>query len=151
MKEWILEEYGSSTFNLCPHEPAPLIDADPIRIHLDPKAVPKPAFTAATVPIHLRKAVSEQLQEDVAKKIIEPVKSGVPTVWQARMHVVAKPDGTPRRVVNYQHMNKFCLRETKHVAHPYKQARLVPPGGHRTVLMPKMDTIQSRSQKKIVT
>ena len=133
MKEWLLEKYASSTFNLCPHEPAPLIDADPIRIHLDPNAIPKPAFTAATVPIHLRKAVSEQLQEDVAKKIIEPVKSGVPTVWQARMHVVAKPDGTPRRVVNYQHMNKYCLRETQHVVPPYKQARLVPPGGYRTV------------------
>ena len=133
MKEWLLEKYSCSTFKHCPHEPSPTIEADPIRIHLDPNAIPKPAFTAATVPIHLRKAVSEQIQQDVAKGIIEPVKSGVPTVWQARMHVVSKPDGTPRRTIDFHHLNKFCKRETQHVVPPYKQARLVPHGGYRTV------------------
>ena len=110
-----------------------MIKADPIRIHIDPEAVPKPALTASTVPIHFREAVKEQLKQDVEKGVIEPVKSGVPTIWQARMQVVGKPDGTPRRTIDFKHLNKYCKRETQHVVPPYKQARLVPNGGFRTV------------------
>ena len=77
MKKWIEERYKSSTFNICSHQPTPLIKADPIRIHIDPEAIPKPALTAATVPIHFREAVKEQIKQDVEKGVIEPVKSGV--------------------------------------------------------------------------
>ena len=49
------------------------------------------------------------------------------------MHVVAKPDGTPHRTIDFKHLNKYCKRETQHVVPPYKQARLVPAGGFRTV------------------
>ena len=151
MKEWLLEKYSSSTSKHCPHEPSPTIEADPIRIHLDPNAIPKPAFTAATVPIHLRKAVSEQIQQDVAKCIIEPSKSGVLTVWQARMHVVSKPYGTLRRTVDFHHLNKFCKRVTQHVVPRYKQARLALIEVTALSLMPKMDIMQSRLLKRIVT
>ena len=133
MKAWLLDYFASSTFNTCQHEPAPMMKTEPIRIHIDPDAVPKPAFTASTVPIHWREKVSEQIKEDLAKKVIERVEPGVPTVWQARMHVVAKPDGSPRRVIDFKHLNKHCKRETQHVVPPYKQARLVPAGGFRTV------------------
>ena len=107
---------------------------DPIKIHIDPNAVPKPAFTAATVPIHYREAVSKQMKQDLDKKIIERVGPGIPTDWQSRMHVVGKPDGTPRRTIDFKQLNKHCKRETQHVVPPYKQARLVPAGGFRTVV-----------------
>ena len=133
MRSWLLDYFGSSTFNTCVHEPSRLMKADPIRIHIDPDAVPKPAFTAATVPIHYREAVSEQIKQDLDRKVIERVGAGVPTIWQARMHVVGKPDGTPRRTIDFRHLNQHCKRETQHVVPPYKQARLVPAGGFRTV------------------
>ena len=57
----------------------------------------------------------------------------MPTVWQARMQVVGKPDGTPRRTIDFKHLNNYCKREAQHVIPPYKQARLVPNGGFRTV------------------
>ena len=129
----MLDYFGGSTFNTCQHEPSPLMKTEPIRIHIDPDAVPKPAFTAATVPIHYREPVSEQIKQDLDRKVIERVEPGVPTIWQARMHVVAKPDGTPRRTIDFKHLNKYCKRETQHVVPLYKQARLVPAGGFRTV------------------
>ena len=86
---------------------------EPIRIHIDPDAVPKPAYTAATVPIHWRSEVSEQLKQDVAMGVIEPVPTGVPTNWQARMHVTAKADGTPRRTCDFRYLNQYCKREKR--------------------------------------
>ena len=132
MKAWLMEFFAGSTFNICPHQPQPMMKTEPIKIHIDPDAVPKPVYTAATVPIHLREPVSEQIKEDLAKGVIEEVRPGVPTVWQARMQVVIKPDGSPRRAIDYRGLNKHCQRESHHVIPPYKQARLVPAGGFRT-------------------
>ena len=133
MKAWLLNYFASSTFNTCPHQHLPMMKTEPIKIHIDPDAVPKPAYTAATVPIHWREEVSEQLKQDVAMGVIEPVPPGVPTTWQARMTVVAKSDGSPRRAIDFRNLNKHCQRETHHVVPPYKQARLIPAGGFRTV------------------
>ena len=43
MKAWILERYGSSTFNTCPHLPLPCMDGPPIDIHVEDIATPLPA------------------------------------------------------------------------------------------------------------
>ena len=68
--------------------------------------------------------MSKQIKQDLDKKIIERVGPGIPTEWQSRMHVVGKPDGTPRRTIDFMQLNKHCKRETQHVVPPYKQARL---------------------------
>jgi len=133
MKEWIFDYFEDSVFNTCPHQPLPMLKTEPIRLHVNPDAVPNPAFTAATVSIHWREDVSEQLKQDVAMGVIEPVPPGTPTIWQARMTVVGKPDGSPRRTIDFRNLNMHCKRETQHVVPPYKQARLVPAGGFRTV------------------
>ena len=86
-----------------------MMDCEPIRIHIKPDAKPVAAMTASTVPIHLREAVQKQLDEDVALGILERVPIGTKTVWQARMHVVTKHDGTPRRTVDLCHLNNHCI------------------------------------------
>ena len=126
MKEWILKHWASTAFNQCTHRPLPMMASDPIRIHIDPLAKPVAAMTAATVPYHLREAVKQQLDEDVALGTLEKVPIGTPTKWQARMHVVMKPDGKPRRTVDFRHLNDHCLRETEQIVAPYKQARMIP-------------------------
>ena len=80
-----------------------MMKTEPIKIHIDRDAVQKPAYTAATVPIHWPEEVSQQLKQDVAMGVIEPVTPGVPTTWQARMTVVAKSYGSPRRAIDFQH------------------------------------------------
>ena len=132
MKEYLLTTYASSAFNKCTHEPLPMMKCAPIRIHVKEDAKPIACKTASTVPLHLREAVQKQLDEDVALGTLEKVAIGTPTTWQARMHVVTKPDGTPRRTVDLRHLNDHCIRETEHIVPPYKQARLIPAGVWKT-------------------
>ena len=133
MKQWLLQAFEASSFNKCPHQPLPLMTGDPIRIHIDPDATPVTVYTAATVPVHWREQVKALLDQDEALGVIEKVPPGVPTQWQARMHVVPKHDGTPRRTVDLRPLNTHCVRETQHIVPPYKQARLVPGDTWRTV------------------
>ena len=100
---------------------------------MDPNATPVAVYTAATVPVHWREQVKAQLDQDEALGIIEKVPPGVPTKWQARMHVVPKHDGTPRRTVDMRPLNTNCVSETQLIVPPYKQARIVPAGTWRTV------------------
>ena len=69
---------------------------------MDPDAKPVAVYTAATVPLHWREEVKAQLDEDVALGVLEKVPAGEPTVWQARMHVVPKHDGTPEKNSGYE-------------------------------------------------
>ena len=126
MKNWLLDRYGSSGFNKCQHQALPMMSCEPLRIHIDPSARPVAAMTARPVPVHFTKKVKEQLDEDVRLGVIERVPIGTPTTWQSRMHVVAKPNGEPRRTVDYRMLNKHCLREAEAVVSPFKQARMIP-------------------------
>ena len=56
--------------------------------------------------------------------LITPV--GVPSTWVHHMVVVAKADGTCRRVVNLSPLNKYCVRETHHVKPPFIQVCVIP-------------------------
>ena len=48
------------------------------------------------------------------------------------MHVVMKPDGSPRRTVDLRNLNVNCQRETEFVVPPYRQARMIPAGVWKT-------------------
>ena len=132
MKAWLLDRFATSTFNKCRHQSLPMMKSEPLKIHIDPEATPVAAKTAATVPIHWRDEVKEQLEDDVRMGILKRVPVGTPTVWQHRMHVVAKADGRPRRTVDFRNLNKYCDRETQHVVPPFRQARTVPPNTWKT-------------------
>ena len=49
--------------------------------------------------------MAEDLERDVALGIIEKVPLNTPTTWCARMVVVPKHDGSPRRTVNFKALN----------------------------------------------
>jgi hypothetical protein len=94
MKEWLDERFAASTFNCCPHQHLPLMQGDPIRIHIDPDARPIMVFTTAMVPTHWRDQIQAQLDE--ALGIIEKVLPRVPTTWQVRIHIAPKVNGNPQ-------------------------------------------------------
>ena len=78
MRAWLLNRYGSSTFNVCPHRPLHQMAGPPIEIHLDKDARPRACHIAAPVPLHWQKQVQEDLIRDEALGIIEKVPYGVP-------------------------------------------------------------------------
>ena len=81
MKAWLLDRYGSSTFNTCPHQALPCMEGPPIEIHVDPAATPKACHTPATVPLHWQQKVHDDLLRDEALGLIERVPYGEPVTW----------------------------------------------------------------------
>ena len=68
-----------------------MLKSTPIRIHIDPSAIPVAVKTAATIPLHLHDQVKTQLNQDLVLGTIERVPKKTTTRWLVRMHGVSKP------------------------------------------------------------
>ena len=110
-----------------------MINSKPFKLHMETDSKPSVVFTAATVPIHWKDEIKVQLDEDVSLGMLEKVPAGEPTSWQARLHIVPKPHGTPRRTIDLRSLKKNCKREPQHIVPPFKQARSVPHTTWKTV------------------
>ena len=132
LEEWLLQHFSSTTFNTS-REPLPVMAGKPHHIHLSKGAVPYACHTPASVPKHWEREVKAQLEEDVRKGVLQPVPAGEATEWCARMVVVAKKSGQPRRTVDYQRLNACCLRETHHTPAPFDMVSGVPFHSFKTV------------------
>ena len=126
LEQWLLDYYGSSTFNICEHQVLPMMTGAPLKLIVNPEAQPKAVHTPIPVPVHWQKEVKAGLDRDVKLGVIEPVPWGTPTTWCARMVTVPKKDGTPRRTVDLQALNAVSSRQTHHVESPFHQATSVP-------------------------
>ena len=133
MKEWLINRYASSTFNQCPHQPLPMMTGAPIHVSIASDAEPVAVHTPSAIPIHWRDIIKKQLDDDVALGVIEKVPPNTPTTWCHRAIWVRKPDGSPRRVVDFQSLNKHCKRHTHHTVPPFNQARSIPSCTYRSV------------------
>ena len=133
MKDWLLKRYANSTFNRCTHQPLPMMTGPPIKILVRPDTKPTAVHTPASIPIHWRQQIKDQLDADVALGVIEKVEPNTPTTWCHRTIWVRKPDGTPRRVVDFQSLNRQCSRDTHHTVPPFQQDRAIPHSTFRSV------------------
>ena len=118
--------FKASTFNVCTHQPLPMMAGPPLRLNIDPGAKPVTVHKAASVPVHWENKVKEHLDRDVRLGVLEKVPVGTPDTWCHRMVIVGKANGEPRRVVDFQPLNQHATRETHHTKSPYHQARSVP-------------------------
>lgn len=107
---------------------------EPLKISFLPDETPSAVHTPIPIPHHWKEEVKAQLDADVALGIIEPVPPGNPTTWCSRMIVVPKKDGTPRRTVDLQALNKATKRETHHTHTPFHIASIIPPQTKKTIL-----------------
>ena len=87
-----------------------------MEIHLKDDAIPRRVMKPLPVPIHWRDMVKDQLDSDVRLGVIEKV-------WCHHMVVACKPDGTPRRTVDLQPLNRWCNWEEWVTDPPAKMAR----------------------------
>ena len=133
MREWLLDYFKSSTFNVCPHKPLQEMSGPPISIHIVDSAKPRVCKTPATIALHWQKRVEEDLKRDEALGILEKVPYDVPVTWCHRMVVTRKHDGTPRRTVDLSPLNQFCSRETHSTESPFHLARRIPAISWKTV------------------
>ena len=133
LRQWLLDYYGSTVFNVCEHQPLPLMSCDPLQLHVDPNARPIAVHKPALVPIHWQERVHADLERDVRIGVLERVSPNTPTTWCSRMVVTSKSDGTPRRTVDLQPLNRCSVRQTHHVPTPFHLADRVPQHTKKTV------------------
>ena len=100
LKEWLLNHYRSTAFNCCEHQPLPKMTGTPLRLNMDPEAIPVAIHKPAMVPLHWKEQVKADLDRDVRLGVIERVPENTPTTWLSRMVVTSKANGTPRRTVD---------------------------------------------------
>jgi transposase InsO family protein len=132
LKKFLIETFEKTVFSR--GTPFRSMNCPPAHIHLKDDAQPHAVHIPYTIPIHYRDEVKRQLDRDVEDGIIEPAPIGEPVVWCSPMVVTAKGDGSPRRVVDFQRLNKQCLRETHHCASPFQLASQIPRHTRKTVL-----------------
>ena len=109
LEKWILQYYSFSAFNVCPHQKLQVMTGEKLNITFKPDITPHAIHKPIPIPHHWKDKVKAQLDADIALDIIEPVPQGVPTRWCSRMVVVSKKDGSPRRTVDLQALNKATL------------------------------------------
>ena len=126
LQEYLLEYYKSSSFNTCQHQTLPMMEGPPLKLMVDPGAVPVAHHTPVPVPLHWQDDIKAGLDQDVKLGVIEPVPIGEPVTWCHHMVICAKKNGKPRRTVDFQPLNKYAVRETHHTQSPFHQARSVP-------------------------
>ena len=134
LRKWLLEYYGSSTFNVCEHQTLPHMEGPPMRLHIDPDAIPKAVHKPRPVPLHWKAQVEAELERDVRLGVIERAPIGEKVEWTAPMHIASKKNGEPRRTVDFQSLNAAAGRETHHTRSPFHQAMSVPHNMKKTVL-----------------
>ena len=132
VQQWFLTQYAASAFNNCVHQPLPLMTGlPPLRILLKDNVTPHALHRPATIPLHWLDKVKQDLFRDIDLGVIEPVPQNTPTTWCARMHIVGKKTGDPRRVVDLRNLNSATIRQTHHTEPRFSQATSVPPNTWR--------------------
>ena len=135
LKQFIMDRFSSSAFNVCEHQSLPLMsDSEPLQLYVDPTAKPVAIRSPAQVPLAWHTSVREGLERDVRLGVLERVPVNTPDTWCSRMHITAKADGSPRRVVDYSILNKHAPRQTHHTEAPWAIAAAIPPNTVKTVL-----------------
>ena len=134
LKSLILQHYGASAFNRCTRQTLPMMKGDPMPIIIKAGTKPSAAHTPITVPLHWEEQVKSDLDRDCALGVLEKVPINTPTTWCARMVVVPKQNGEPRRTVDLQHLNKASVRQTHPNRSPFMLASDVPANTKKSVL-----------------
>jgi hypothetical protein len=134
LKTWILERYAASAFNTCCTQPLPAMHGDPLVIALKPDAKPSAVHVPAPVPIHFQAEVKKGLDRDVALGVLEKVPVNTPVEWLHRMVIAPKKNGSPRRTVDLQALNRASIRQTHHTASPIHTASSIPMEVKKTCL-----------------
>ena len=133
LEKWLLDKFSDTTFNVNADQ-LPTMKGKPHKIHLKEDAVPVAAHTPIPIPYHWKKEVKAQLDRDEKLEIIQKAPVGEASEWCMRMVVVTKADGSPRRTIDFQPINKDCIREAHFTPTPFQAVSSIPKEVYKTVL-----------------
>ena len=78
LKQWLLDHYASSVFNVCEHQKLPMMTGTPLQLHVDPAAKPVACHRVTPVPLHWKYKVKADIDRDVALGVLEKVPDNNP-------------------------------------------------------------------------
>ena len=133
LEQHLRDLYAASSFNVCEHQPLPMMSGPPLSLNINPSATPKPCHTPIAVPLHWQDEVKAGLDRDVRLGVLEQVPLGTPDTWCHRMVICTKKNGSLRRTIDFQQLNQHATRETHHTQSPFHQARAVPMHTKKTI------------------
>ena len=84
---------------------------EPLVIALQPGTTPSAIHVPAPVSIHYQAEVKKGFDRDVALGVLEKVPVNTPVEWLHRMVITPKKDGSPRRTVDLQTLNRASVRQ----------------------------------------
>ena len=134
IQAWLIDNFKSSAFNTCTHQPLNVMSGAPMKIVFKEDYTEHRVHTPIEVPHYWKYKVKEDIDMDVRLGIIEPVPQGTPTTWCTRMVVTAKKNGKPRRTVDLQKLKEATLRETHFTPTPFSIVSVTPSDTYKTVL-----------------
>ena len=106
LEDYFRHRYAASTFNVCKHQPLPMMrGAEPMRFLMKEDAVPVAVHRPSQIPVHWQEKVRADIDRDIRLGVLERVRQNTPVTWCSRMHVVAKKNGEPRRVIDLRPVN----------------------------------------------
>ena len=76
----------------------------------------------------------EGLKRDCNLGVIRRVPAETPTTWCSRRVVKVKADGSPRRTLDLQALNRVSSRETHLNLSPFNLVCRIPKGMYKTVI-----------------
>ena len=135
LKEWMLDAFAGSAFNMCTYQELQGMTGAPMKIVLkNHNHVGVAVYRPLLVAYNFKPKVKKILDQDERMGIIEGVPQGDTSEWCSRMVITPKANGEPRRVVDYQELNKATVREVHYTPSPINLASSVPAGKLKTVL-----------------
>ena len=139
LKQYLIDSFAHTTFNNDKSRPFPKMTGVPkAHIYLKPDDKPFTRTTPNHIPGYWLKAVDQLLDTNTDRDIIEPAPLGLPTRWCSGMVVTPKKAQLPtpnlRMTVDYQQLNKQCIREIHHVQPPFQLVSQIPRDTYKTVL-----------------
>ena len=94
MREWRLNWYPVSAFNKCTHLLLSETTGPPLKIHIDPDAIPRAISIAAAIPKHCVKELKQTLDRDTRLGVLGKTPTRVTSTWVDHMVLFAKVNGS---------------------------------------------------------
>ena len=122
--------FEASSMNICQTQPLSMMNVDKMKVEFkDGSKGMKAKRTSRVIPVPLamREQTKKDLDSAVKMGILEDV-LGLANhdLWLAPMIVVPKKDNTPRRVIDFSLLNRFCKRSAEATLDTNRMATAVP-------------------------
>ena len=119
LKEWLLNYYSASAFNVCEHQLLSLsfMTGETLHLHVDRNATPVAVHKPALVSIHWQDQLYSDLERDFRIGVLERVNQNTSITWCS-----SKANDTPKRTVDLQPLNRHSVRQAHHVPSPFHLA-----------------------------